>query len=347
MSEARTEKATPKRKRELRRKGQVARSTELPQAVVFATVVVLLPGTIRHLVDTLTADWQHSINLASSATPKSGSAMFGQMLLHAAGALAPMIGALTLVSVGAQLVMAGPRPNMVMIKPKFERVSPKSGFKRIVSKQVLWELLRTMLKLAAVVFVTYGIWQAGVAKLLHSPFTLDGAVHDTAGAIKQLLARLVILSLLIGVADAVVVKRRDLKQSRMTKQEVKDEYKQSEGSPQAKSAIRARAQKLSRSRMIAAVAKADVILTNPTHFAVALKYESGHAAPVVIAKGADLIAKRIREEANKHGVPIIENKPLARALYKAVEVGDVIPAAFYRAVAEVLALVYRTKRRAA
>jgi flagellar biosynthetic protein FlhB len=347
VSEARTEKATPKRKRELRRKGQVARSTELPQAVVFATVVVLLPGTIRHLVTTLTTDWQRSIGLAAAPTPRSGSAMFGEMLLDAAGALAPMIAALTLVSVGAQLIIAGPRPNMILLKPKFERVSPKSGIKRMISKQVLWELLRTALKLGAVTLVAYGVWQAGVAKLLHSPVTLDGAVHDTGSAIKTLLARLVILSLLIGIADAVVVKRRALKQSRMTKQEVKDEYKQSEGSPQAKSAIRARAQKLSRSRMIAAVAKADVVLTNPTHFAVALKYESGHAAPVVIAKGADLIAKRIREEATKNNVPIIENKPLARALYKAVEVGDVIPAAFYRAVAEVLALVYRTKRRAA
>jgi flagellar biosynthetic protein FlhB len=131
----------------------------------------------------------------------------------------------------------------------------------------------------------------------------------------------------------------------MTKQEVKDEFKQSEGSPQAKSAMRGRAIKLSRSRMIAAVAKADAVLVNPTHFAIAIQYEQGSMAPVVLAKGAGVIAEKIRNEATKHNVPIIENKPLVRAMYRKVEVGDMIPAAFYRAIAEVLALVYRTKRR--
>lgn len=345
MSNDKTEKATPKRKRDLRKKGSVARSTELPQAVVFAAVVVMLPGTMRHLVETLTNDWQRTIGLASSATPFVGGKAFGEMLLNALMALAPMIGVLTLGSVGAQLIMAGPRPNMVMLKPKFERVSPKAGIKRMVSKQVIWELIRTLLKLGAVTLVAYGVWKAGVADLLHTPSTLDGAVSATSKSLRSLLFRLVILSLLIGLADAVVVKRRHVKQSRMTKQEVKDEYKQSEGSPMAKQAMRARASKLSRSRMIAAVAKADFVLANPTHFSVAIAYEKGNAAPVVVAKGADIMAKRIREEAGKHNIPVIENKPLARALYSAAEVGDAIPAAFYRAVAEVLALVYRAKKK--
>ena len=131
----------------------------------------------------------------------------------------------------------------------------------------------------------------------------------------------------------------------MTKQEVKDEMKQTEGNPHAKAAIRGRQAKLSRSRMMAAVAGADVVLTNPTHLAIALAYEAGSAAPTVVAKGADRMAERIRAEATKHGVPILENKPLARALFGAVEIGDAIPVAFYRAVAEILALVYRTRAR--
>lgn len=345
MSNDKTEKATPKRKADLRKKGSVARSAELPQAVVFAAVVVMLPATFRHLAETLANDWQRTIGLASSATPFVAGAAFGKMLMNAGMAIAPMIAVLTLGSVAAQIIMAGPRPNMVLLKPKFERVSPKAGIQRMFSKQVVWELIRTVLKLGAVSLVSYGVWQAGVADLLNTPSTLQGAIDMTSDAMRSLLFRLVVLSLLIGIADAVVVKRRHVKQSRMTKQEVKDEYKQSEGSPQAKQAMRARAQKLSRSRMIAAVAKADFVLANPTHFSVAIAYEKGNAAPVVVAKGADIMAKKIREEATKHNVPIIENKPLARALYSAVEVGDAIPAAFYRAVAEVLALVYRTKRR--
>lgn len=345
MSDDKTEKPTPKRKRDLRRKGQVARSQELPQAVVLGVVVLLLPSTLGRLSTSLSNDWQQTLGLASSATPFSASKAFAQMLMHSAWAIAPIVGALTFTSLLSQFVMVGPRPNMVMVKPKFERVSPKAGIKRMISKQVIWELIKTLMKLGAVSLVTYGVWQAGVARLLHTPSTLQGAIDQTTGTVRGLLFRVAILSLLIGVTDAVVAKRRHLKASRMTKQEVKDEYKQSEGSPMAKQAMRSRAAKLSRTRMIAAVAKADVVLANPTHFAVALAYEKGNAAPVVLAKGSDLMAKRIREEAAKHNVPVIENKPLARALFAAVEVGDAIPAAFYRAVAEVLALVYRTKRQ--
>ncbi|MDP1793343.1 MAG: EscU/YscU/HrcU family type III secretion system export apparatus switch protein [Acidimicrobiales bacterium] len=346
-SEERTEKATPKKKRDLRKKGQVARSAELPQAVVLAIVVALLPMTVRHLVNVFTVDFATTINQASSPTPMRAGAVFGQSLIHAAGALAPMTLALAFASVGAQLVMSGPRPNFNLLSPKFERISPKAGIKRMLSKQVVWELIKTTGKVGLLSLLVYGVWESGVADILRTPRTLDATIAATGKTITSMLWRVVALSMVIGLADAVVSKRRHLKTSKMTKQEVRDEYKQSEGSPQAKSAIRSRAQKLSRSRMIAAVAKADVILTNPTHFAVALKYEKGSPAPVVVAKGADFVAKKIREEASKHNVPIIENKPLARALFKAVEVGDVIPANFYRAVAEVLAVVFRTKKNRA
>ncbi|HVV35275.1 MAG TPA: EscU/YscU/HrcU family type III secretion system export apparatus switch protein [Acidimicrobiales bacterium] len=345
MSEERTEKATPKRRRELRRKGTVARSAELPQAIVLLVVVVLLPTTIRHLVTTVTQDWRLALGTAASATPKKGSAVFGKMLLDSAGALAPMIGALALASVTSQLVMSGFKPNFMLIKPKFEKINPKNGIKRLVSKQVIWELLKTMGKVGALALVTIGVWKAGVSNLLTTPRTLSHTVSATGNTLRTLLLRVVVLSMLIGIADAVVAKRRYLKQSRMTKQEVKDEHKQNEGNPHAKSAMRTRAIKLSRSRMIAAVAKADAVLVNPTHLAIAIKYEQGSAAPIVLAKGAGVIAEKIRDEATKHGVPIIENKPLVRAMFRKVEVGDMIPAAFYRAIAEVLALVYRTRRR--
>jgi flagellar biosynthetic protein FlhB len=340
-----TEKATPKRKRELRRKGQVARSVELPQAVVLLVVVLLLPSTMKHLVSTVSVDWRLALGAAASATPLKGSAVFGKMLLDCAWALAPMIAALAATSLTAQFAMTGPRPNFTLLKPKFSRVSPKSGIKRIISKQVIWELIKTSGKLGALTMVTIGVWKAGVTDLLTTPRSLTATLIATGTTLRTLLMRLVVLSMLIGIADAVVSKRRHLKQSRMTKQEVKDEHKQAEGNPHAKSAMRGRAMKLSRSRMIAAVAKADAVLVNPTHYAIAIKYEQGSAAPEIVAKGAGVIAEKIRDEATKHGVPIIQNKPLVRAMYRKVEVGDMIPAAFYRAIAEVLALVYRTRRK--
>lgn len=340
-----TEKPTPKRRRELRRKGQVARSVELPQAIVLLVVITLLPATIRHLVTVFTNDWRLALGTAASATPKKGSAVFGKMLIDSAGALGPMIAALAGSSIVAQFAMTGPRPNFNLIKPKFSKINPKNGIKRMFGKQVIWELLKTAGKLAALIFLTIGVWKAGVSNLLTTPRTLSKTIEMTGTTLRSLLMRVVMLGMVIGIADAVVSKRRFLKQSRMTKQEVKDEHKQNEGNPHAKSAMRGRAIKLSRSRMIAAVAKADAVLVNPTHLAIAIKYEQGSAAPVVVAKGAGVIAEKIRDEATKHNVPIIQNIPLVRAMFKQVEVDDMIPAAFYRAIAEVLALVYRTKRR--
>jgi flagellar biosynthetic protein FlhB len=343
--EQRTEKATPKRKRDLRKKGQVARSQELPQAVVLLVAAVMLPATVSKLISVFTNDWRTTLAQASSATPMKAGSVFGESLMHAATALAPMILAIAGTSVTAQLVMTGFRPNFNLIKPQFKKISPKQGIKKFVSKQVVWELLKTAGKLGALSLLVVGVWKAGVADLLTTPRTLTATLTATGSTLRTLLMRVVALSVVIGIADAVVSKRRHLKVARMTKQEVKDEYKQNEGNPHAKGEMKARALKLSRSRMIAAVAKADAVLVNPTHLAIAIQYEQGSMAPIVLAKGAGVIAEKIRDEATKHNVPIIQNKPLVRAMYRKVEVGDMIPAAFYRAIAEVLALVYRTKRR--
>lgn len=345
VSDGRTENATPKRRQDLRRKGQVARSAELPQGVVLVLAVALLPATARHLASTLSVDWELALGRAASYGPSSAAALLGTSLLHAFVALAPMVAVVGGGSVVAQLAVTHARPNPSLVRPKFERISPKNGIKRLVSKQVLWELLRNVAKLGTLGLVAYGTWRAGVAGLLASNGTLDTELGATAAVLRSLLARAAALALLIGVADAVVVLRRHRKQVRMTKQEVKDEHRQTEGNPHAKSELRSRAAKLSRSRMIAAVAKADVVLTNPTHLAVALQYEPGTAAPVVVAKGADDVAGRIREQARRHGVPVVENKPLARGLFRAVDVGDHIPVALYQAVAEVLAAIWRTGRR--
>ena len=344
MSEGRTEQATPKRRQELRRKGQVARSAELPQGVVLVAAVLFLPSTIRHLASTLVVDWQLALGRASSYQPSAAVALLGGSLLHAFTAVAPLVGVMAGASVVSQVAVSGARPNPAHLKPKLERISINKGLRRMVSKQVLWELARTVAKLSALAFVAYGTWQAGVGRLLSGTGTLDASIGATVTAITGLLRRVAVLAVLIGIVDAAVALRRHRKQTRMTKQEVKDEYRQTEGNPHAKSELRSRAARLSRSRMIAAVAKADVVLTNPTHLAVALSYAEGSAAPVVVAKGAGDVAARIREQARAHGVPVIENKPLARGLFRAVEVGDAIPVGLYQAVAEVLAVVYRAGR---
>ena len=341
----RTEPATAKRKRDARRKGQVARSAELPQAFSLLAIVMVLPTVVPRLGHTLATDWQQAAATAASGDTGRATSFLGHAFADTFVALLPLVGAVMLAGVVASMMMSGGRPNPALLKPRFDKVNPKKGFKRLCSKQTLWELAKTAAKLALVALVAVGAWQAGLARLMAGHGSLDSSVTTVADAVSGMVRRVALLALIVGTADAVVAHRRHRSSLRMTKQEVREEFKQTEGNPHMKAAIRGRQAKLSRLRMMAAVAGADVVVTNPTHLAIALAYEPGAAAPTVVAKGADRMAARIREEAARHGVPVLENKPLARALYKAVEIGDAIPVAFYRAVAEILALVYRTKAR--
>jgi flagellar biosynthesis protein FlhB len=343
----RTEQATPKRRRDARRKGQTARSVELPQALSLLAIVFVLPLTLPRLGDALATDWKLATARAADAGPGEAAGLLGLFLTSAFTALLPLVLAVLAAGVLAGVAMSGGRPNAALLKPRFDKVNPKAGVKRLFSKQTLWELAKTALKIGLVAFAALGAWQAAMADLMAAAGSIDGSVTSLAGSISGMARRVAVLGLLVGTADAVIAHRRHRSSLRMTKQEVKDEMKQTEGNPHLKAAIRGRQAKLSRSRMMAAVAGADVVLTNPTHLAIALAYEPGSAAPNVVAKGADRMAERIRAEATAHGVPLMENKPLARAMYRAVEVGDEIPAAFYRAVAEILALVYRTSARGA
>ena len=343
MSDGRTEAPTPKRKREARRKGQVARSMELPQAVSLVASVLLLPVVLPRLGSAMGTQWRISIAAASSADPGSAAAILGQFFSSAALALLPLLLVLAASGVISGVALVGFKPNPWQLKPRFTGLNPKNGIKRLASKQTLWELAKMTGKLAVLAGLTYGVVVAGMHALLTGPISLDRLIHAVGAAATSLVQRVTFFAVLLGIVDAVIVKRRHMKQLRMTKQEVRDEHKQTEGNPVVKSEIRKKQMKLSRMRMMAEVARADVVLTNPTHLAVALAYDPGSPAPVVVAKGADGVAKRIREEAAKHGVPIRENKPLARALFRTVEIGESIPIALYRAVAEVLAAVYRAK----
>lgn len=344
MSADKTEEATPKKLQELRRKGMVARSLELPQGVVLAVAAAMLPGALRRLSEVVRASLVTALTAAPADVEVARRTAY-EMMIGAAKAMAPLLAAVLVVSLLASAVLSRSGPNPSVLRPQAERVSLKAGVQRMFSAQVVFELVRSVLKLTLLAAVTVGVWQAGYAALLGGPGTVDAFLSVMGRGLGQLLLRAALLAVVVGVVDAAWSRRRFDKQARMSKQDVQDETKQTDGNPQSKAQIRARQARLSRSRMIAAVAGADVVLANPTHLVVALRYDEADGAPVVVAKGAGGAADRIKAEAALHDVPVVADKPLARALYRAAEVGDAVPVELYRAVAEVLAAVYRARRR--
>jgi flagellar biosynthetic protein FlhB len=343
--EERTEKATPKRQQELRRKGATARSTELPAALSMLALVVALPMAARSLAERMSVGMTAGLSGAGRADLDTAAALARRLLADSARALVLPVLLVAAASVLSSAAVTRERPSLVFLRPKLAMLSPKNGIKRVLSAQGLVEFGKATAKLALMVLVGYSAWQAGATRLISSPASVEAALAAVAAASLALIAKVGGISLLVGAADALWARRRHGKQARMTKQEVKEEAKQSDGNPHTKAAIRGRQLRLSRSRMMAAIAGADVVLTNPTHLAVALRYDPESTAPVVVAKGAGVIAARIRAEAGKHDVPVLEDKPLARALYRGSDIGDVIPIELYRAVAEVLATVYAARRR--
>ena len=346
MSGEKTEKATPKKLKDLRKKGTVARSVELPQAVVLVVAVAMLPGALNRLAETVEASMAQALSSPQaelSVAVRTASAM----VLGAVRALGPLLAALLVVSLVSSAALSRSAPNPSVLRPRMERVSAKAGVKRMFSAQIVFELLRSVVKLVLLTAVTVGVWKAGYAALLAGPGTVSALIGTVGDSTGQLLVRTALLAVVVGLADAKWSRRRFDKQAKMSHQDLREESKASEGNPQIKGQIRARQSKLSRSRMLAAIAGADVVLANPTHLVVALRYTEGSGAPVVVAKGAGGAADRVKAEAAKHDVPVVADKPLARALYRATEVGDPVPVELYRAVAEVLAAVYSTRRRSA
>lgn len=345
MSGEKTEKATPKRLKELRKKGTAARSPELASAVSLLVLVAVLPWTLGRLLQTLRDDLALSLSSVGTTDLDHGRAQLGRMLVDAARALAPGVAAVGAAALAAGSAVTRSAPNPSVLRPRMSRLSPKAAVKRMASVHSVADLLKNTVKLTALTAVSYGAWKAGYGTLVRGGATPEVLMTLVGASVRRLLWEAALLALLVGVADAAWQRRQFGKQSRMTKQEVSDEAKQSEGNPELKRKIRSKQLAIARSRMMQAVPKADVVLANPTHLVVALKYEAGSVAPVVVAKGADAVADRIKKVAAEAGVPILADKPLARALYRATDIGDTIPAELFRVVAEVLAVVYAAKRR--
>lgn len=342
-----TESATPKRLEEARQKGQIPRSRDLSAAAVLMTGGVALSslggqigGDLYDMMRSgLALTREQALDASQLAPALSGAATQGLL------ASIPVLGLLLLAAVLAPLVLGGWSFSTESLMPQFSRLNPLAGMKRMFSMRSLVELMKALAKFGVVATVAVLVlWKNTPALLaLGREPTMQAIVH----AVQLAGSGLILIStgmLLIAGFDVPYQLWQYAKQLKMTREEVRREMKESEGSPEIKGRIRQLQQQMARQRMMQDVPHADVIVTNPTHFAVALKYdEKRMRAPVVVAKGADVIAARIREVANEHSVPIFEAPPLARVLYRSVDIGGEVPASMYVAVAQVLSYIFQLR----
>jgi flagellar biosynthesis protein FlhB len=343
-----TEKATPRKRQEVRKKGQVVKSQDLHSAIVLLLALCALKLFGSMLFAHMESWLQESLttDLNSNITQLNLQHLFVHWLFNFAVAVLPILSILFVGSVIVSMVQVKGMFRIQSLLPDFKRINPLAGMKRFVSLRSGEELLKACLKVAIVALVTYFSLHNEMT-FIHewadiSPLEMVFVIgNDTF----QIGIKIALILLVLGIFDYFYQKYEFEKSIRMSKQEIKEEFKQIEGNPVIKRKIRERQRQMAMRRMMADVPKADVVITNPTHFAVALQYESGMSAPIVVAKGIDSIALKIREIARDADVPIVENRPLARLLYHTVEIEEEIPADMFQAVAEVLAYVYRLKRK--
>ena len=343
-----TEKATSKKKETARNKGQVAISREVSSAMVLlASLGFFYFGgswMFWNLSEIITRVFQNLDTLQFN-TINDASVFSLEVLSRLLAILIPLLLPLAIFGLVANILQVGFKFSTEAISPKFNKLNPISGMKRLVSLKAFVELAKSILKLLFIGTIAYILVKSDM-----EAFPL--LIHQEVGQILIFIARVslkisffVCLALVVlAVLDFLYQRWQHEKDLKMTKQEVKDEQKQTHGDPKVKGRIRSMQLEMARRRMMEAVPEADVVITNPTHLAIAIKFSAEEMmAPVVLAKGAGHVAQRIKEIAAEHQVPLVEDKPLAQALFKMVELGDYIPAELYRAVAEVLAYVYRLK----
>lgn len=340
----RTEKATPKRLKEAREKGELGTSRDLTAWLSVGAGAFALPFLLQSGADATTAMVIDLGTFVGDPDPQRAVAFLTDGLGALGAMLLPFFGAVLLGALGGAVLQGGIHLKKFEVSGRnFDLVA---GSKRIFGAQAMWEGAKALLKSIVVGLVLFAVAQGLMPVLMTAGgLSVASLLEAAAGGIGSLLQAAIAAGLALAAVDLLVVMRRNRKRSMMTKREVRDEAKNSEGDPLVRSHRRSRQLSMSRNRMIAAVADADVVLLNPTHIAVALKYEPGRSAPRVVAKGAGLIATRIREKAGEHRVPMVEDVPLARALHAACEVGQEIPVELYTAVARVLAFVHRLTAR--
>lgn len=337
-----TEKPTAKRRQKARKKGQVAISREVSQWLVALAGTLLLPVLFRTAETRITGLFARVADVMTAPSVAGALGVLQSGLSDVLVLVLPVAGGFAALGVLADVAQTGGLFSLQAAAPKFDRVNPVAGFKRLFSANSLWQLAKQTIKIAFLVLIAYKVLFGLGTKLVGSqPVDMTPVISYAGSVILGLVRDISVIGLLLALGDYAVQRRKHNKSLKMTKREVKEENRQSEGDPLMKREVRRKQMRLSRSRMMAAVAGADVVVTNPTHFAVALRYQAGRGhAPQVVAKGSDEVALRIRAEAMKHGVPVIEDRPLAQAIFAACEIDDFVPKELYVAVARVLAFVF-------
>lgn len=347
FSQEKTERATPKKKQESREKGQVAKSADLPAAFILLFVFLsflMLTGFFKErLMHLFGLIFEQKLTMEVS----SGNVMtlFTDIMIESLILLAPIFAIAVVVAILGTYVQIGFLLTGETLKLKLSKLSPINGFKQIFSMRSVVEFLKNILKLIVIGLIVYlNLWSEREHIMQLARVPIESIFSFTASLTITLGLEIGGLLVVLAVLDYLYQRYEHEKSLRMSKQDIKEEYKKTEGDPLIKGKIRERQRRMALQRMMQEVPKADVVITNPTHFAIALKYDSANMeAPTVIAKGMDYVALKIKEVAKENGVIMVENKPLARALYDRSEIGESIPADLFQAVAEVLAYVYKLK----
>jgi flagellar biosynthetic protein FlhB len=349
-TDQKTEQPTRRKLKKAREKGQIARSREIPAAAVLMGVVLMLYYFGKDFFHTLQNEMYYLLNLhvpciPQDIKPNHLTTLFWDVTMQTSAVIGPILVGVLGISVFSNVLQGGLAFSTNSLKLKPEKLNPKNGIKKIFSKNGLVELIKSLVVVTMVSIITYKVIASHLS--LYPRLVLmnhEKILYWIASICFNVLIRIAFLMVLVAIADYCFQKYRFKEQMKMSKKEVKEEYKEMEGDPTTKGRIRRIQRQMARRRMMAEVPNADVIITNPTHYAVALSYKmDSMEAPKVIAKGVGFLAQKIKELALQHGIPQVENKPLAQALYKSVEIGEYIPAHLYRAVAEILAYIYKAK----
>lgn len=347
-----TEKATPKKLDDARKEGRVARSSDLINGFMLLLmffVLKLFGGIMANLfLDSFVKYYNKASDISMEVFDvRQAVNLSNEIVLDIVIASLPVLIGSFVVALVGNIVQVGWKVTGKPLKPKLDRLNPIGGLKRMFSQEKVVELIKSILKVLAIALVAYNEVKDRWKFILNLyDFEFMQAVLNIFDIVLDVGIKISFIFVIIGLADFGYQKWKHLHDLRMSKQEVKDEMKQSEGDPQIKGQIRQKMREGARRRMMQELPKADVVITNPTHFAVAVKYDKETAeAPYVLAKGADYVAANIKEIAKQNNIEIVENKPLARMLYYNVEIGDQIPPELYQMVAEVLAYVYSVKNK--
>ena len=350
-----TEPATAKKLRDAREEGKVAKSRELNSAMDLIALFLVLKVFISYVGKGFLEEFSAVYNKMPEIVKGNGQGMsihaadqlFRMSIIDSIKIMAPFLAVGVIVAFVVSIVQVGWKVSTKPMQPKLDKFNPISGFKRMFSKESVFELFKSILKIELIAYVAYSCVNKQKDNLfilyeipLSQAIVLCGTIIIDTGL------RISLVYLIVGILDWAYQKHRFNEEMKMTKQEVREEFKNTEGNPEIKSRQRSRMREASQRRMMQDVPKADVVITNPTHLSVAISYDSETAkAPVVLAKGEDYLAMKIREIAKENQIEIVENKPLARTLYATVDVGQEIPPELYQAVAEVLAMVYHMKNQ--